>query len=40
MEGKESFFDAGGEKFDFVSCLNDNEDHIKLFEHLANKYIN
>ena len=40
MEGKESFFDAGGEKFDFVSCLNDNEDHIKLFEHLTNKYIN
>ena len=40
IEGKESFLEAGGEKFDFIPCLNDNEDHIKLFEQLTNKYIN
>ena len=39
MEGKTSFIDEGGENFEFVPCLNDNEDHISLFEHLVNKYI-
>ena len=39
MEGKNSFIEAGGENFDFVPCLNDNNDHIELFKHLITKYI-
>ena len=39
MEGKASFINEGGENFEFIPCLNDNEDHINLFEHLINKYI-
>ena len=39
MEGKASFIEAGGENFDFIPCLNDNEDHINLFENLVLKYI-
>ena len=38
IQGKESFLDAGGEKFDVVPCLNDNEDHIKLLTYLIKKY--
>ena len=37
IQGKESFLEAGGEKFDTIPCLNDNEDHIKLLVHLINK---
>ena len=40
IQGKKSFMDAGGEKFDFISCLNDTDDHIKLLEHLVKKNIN
>ena len=39
MEGKASFINEGGENFEFIPCLNDNEDHINLFEYLINKYI-
>ena len=39
MEGKESFLGSGGKNFDFVPCLNDNDDHIMLFENLIKKYI-
>ena len=39
IQGKESFLEAGGEKFDTIPCLNDNEDHIKLLVHLINKSI-
>ena len=39
IEGKASFFVEGGENFEFVPCLNDNEDHINLLEHLVSKYI-
>ena len=38
IQGKESFLNAGGEKFDVVPCLNDNEDHIELLTHLIQKY--
>jgi len=38
IQGKESFLDAGGEKFDVVPCLNDNEDHIKLLTYLIKKF--
>ena len=37
IQGKESFKKAGGEKFEFIPCLNDNEDHINILEHLINK---
>ena len=39
IQGKESFLEAGGKKFDTISCLNDNDDHIKLLVHLINKSI-
>tara|TARA_B100001057_G_scaffold148029_1_gene147978 strand:+ start:592 stop:1602 length:1011 start_codon:yes stop_codon:yes gene_type:complete len=38
IQGKESFISAGGKNFDLIPCLNDNEDHIKLFEKLIMDY--
>ena len=40
IQGRESFEKAGGEKFGFIPCLNDNDDHIALLEHLVEKYLN
>ena len=37
IQGKESFEKFGGEKFDFIPCLNDSDDHIKLLEYLIKK---
>ena len=37
IQGKESFLNAGGDKFELVPCLNDNKDHIELLRHLVNK---
>ncbi len=39
MEGKASFMEGGGKNFDFIPCLNDNDDHIELFKSLVLKYI-
>ena len=39
IQGKESFLENGGKNFDLIPCLNDNSDHIKLFEALITKYI-
>ena len=39
MEGKTSFIDGGGKNFDFIPCLNDNNDHIELFSNLITRYI-
>ena len=39
IEGKESFLEAGGENFDMVPCLNDNNDHITLLKSLIQKNI-
>ena len=39
IQGKESFEKSGGEKFEFIPCLNDNDDHIKLLEHLVKKIL-
>jgi len=36
--GRETFLKNGGEKFDFIPCLNDSSEHIKLFENLVKKY--
>ncbi len=38
IEGKESFLENGGEKFDVVPCLNDSDHHIKLLEHLVKRH--
>ena len=39
IEAKKSFLEGGGEKFDFVPCLNDREDHIELLYQLVLKFI-
>ncbi|MBH43619.1 MAG: ferrochelatase [Rickettsiales bacterium] len=39
MEGKETFLEAGGAKFELIPCLNDNKDHIKLIKHLVEETI-
>jgi ferrochelatase len=39
IQGKETFIEAGGENFDLIPCLNDNDDHINLFKNLVSKYI-
>jgi len=35
IQGKESFLENGGEKFDLVPCLNDRDDHIDLLQNLT-----
>ena len=39
IQGKESFMEAGGENFDMIPCLNDNDDHIKLLNNLIKRNI-
>ena len=39
IEGKESFIEAGGENFDMIPCLNDNDDHIFLLKSLIQRSI-
>ena len=39
IQGKESFLNSGGENFDTVPCLNDNDDHITLLKSLIQKNI-
>ena len=39
IQGKESFINSGGENFDMIPCLNDNDDHILLLESLIKKNI-
>ena len=39
IQGRESFIKNGGKNFDLIPCLNDNSDHINLFEKLVSKYI-
>ena len=39
IQGRESFLGNGGTNFDLIPCLNDNQDHIKLFEKLVSKYL-
>ena len=39
IQGRESFLNKGGENFDLIPCLNDNPDHINLFEDLVRRYI-
>ncbi len=39
IQGRKSFLENGGTNFDLIPCLNDNLDHIKLFERLVSKYL-
>ena len=39
IQARESFLEKGGEKFDLVPCLNDNSDHINLFEKLIRRFL-
>ena len=39
IEGKESFLESGGEKFELIPCLNDQKNHIDLLENLIVKNI-
>ncbi len=39
IQGKESFLESGGENFDMVPCLNDNEDHLVLLKSLIQNNI-
>ncbi len=39
IQGRESFMKEGGKNFDLIPCLNDDPDHIKLFEKLVLKYL-
>jgi len=39
IEGKESFVNSGGENFDMIPCLNDNDDHIFLLKSLIQRSI-
>ena len=39
IQGKESFIDAGGQNFDLIPCLNDNEDHINLLKNLVDLHL-
>ena len=32
IQGKKSFMESGGENFDMIPCLNDNDDHINLLK--------
>ena len=33
--GKEMFLEAGGERYEFIPCLNDNDDHVELLVQLV-----
>jgi ferrochelatase len=37
IQAKESFLNSGGENFDMVPCLNDNNDHITLLKSLIER---
>ena len=39
IQARQSFLDNGGQNFDLIPCLNDNSDHIKLFQNLISKYL-
>ncbi len=39
IQGRQSFLNNGGKNFDLIPCLNDNSDHIQLFEKLVSKYL-
>ena len=38
IEGRKSFLNSGGKQFELIPCLNDNSEHIELFENLLKRY--
>ena len=38
-ENKEYFMESGGESYNYIPCLNDNEDHINVFVNLIKRHI-
>jgi len=38
IQGRKIFLTNGGKNFDVVPCLNDEDDHINLLKHLAERY--
>ena len=39
IQNREFFIEAGGAKFDYIPCLNDNQDHIDLLEELVQRQL-
>ena len=39
IQGRENFLEKGGKNFDLIPCLNDNSEHIEVFEKLVKKYL-
>ena len=39
MQNRDTFLAAGGEKYDYISCLNDNPAHIATLAKLAHQYL-
>ena len=39
IQGRESFMEKGGKNYDLIPCLNDDPDHIELFNTLVKKYL-
>ncbi len=39
IQARESFLEKGGKNFDLIPCLNDDSDHIDLFEKLVRKFL-
>ena len=39
IQARESFLEKGGKNFDLIPCLNDDSDHINLFEKLVRKFL-
>jgi len=37
-ENREEFLAAGGERLDYIPCLNDSEAHVKLLSDLSQKH--
>ncbi len=39
IRAKEDFISSGGTKFSYVPCLNDNKDHVRLFQEIIQRYL-
>jgi ferrochelatase len=35
VEGRNTFLDAGGERFDYIPCLNDSAEHLRMLAKLV-----
>ena len=39
IEARELFTDSGGEKFHYIPCLNDSEEHIQALSVIIDKHL-